>query len=45
MRECQIAEHKLEGVRQRNLARMLAAEGPPGADVRSAHEEEVRPAA
>ena len=45
VKECQMPEHKLEGVRQRNLAKMLAAEAQPGAAVQSAQEEDVGPAA
>ena len=46
VRECQIAEHKLEAVRQRNLAKLMSTEGPPGAAVCSAKKEEyIRPAA
>ena len=44
VRECQIAEHKLEAVRQQNLAKMMATEGPQGAAVRSTHEEEMEAA-
>ena len=42
---CQIAEHKLEAVRQRNLAKLMAIEGRPGAAVRSAQKEYMGPAA
>ncbi|MCP3661144.1 MAG: hypothetical protein GY696_01405 [Gammaproteobacteria bacterium] len=40
VRECQIADNKLEAVRQLNLARLTSAEGPPGGAVCSVQEGE-----